>query len=129
MISLRYLKFVLIAFVASALLVGYLVLTGKSFGIGPMLAAFIFGIIFPFAVVIRLPIIRDYYRRDPLNEPWDRQIGIADHKAALILSSICSGGAFAGLWWLIGGRELVSASLCAALVGGIMSLLHEWSHG
>jgi hypothetical protein len=129
MISLRYLKFVLVAFAAGAVLVGYMVLTGTSFGIGPMLAAFIFGMIFPSAVVVRLPIFRDYYRRDRLNEPCDGGTGIADHKAALILNSICSGGIFAVLRWLISGRELVSASLCAALVGGIMSLFHEWRHG
>ncbi len=124
MISLRYVKFALIAYLASGL--GFfLMLPGHPEVNLWLVALSIFGAVpFMSLVVIRLPVFRNFYRQH--HSILDDGVrGADDRRAAAPMAGIVTGGVIALILLPTGVSNIVVPAFCGAIGAGVMSFYHE----
>lgn len=128
MISLRYLKFVGYALLASSILAVLMSLQETDVSILPVALASIFAILFVSLVVIRLPVFRNFYKRKTdisVIDTDNRHRDGSEYRAALVMSGSLTGGLIALALFPIGLANIHIPALCGAVCASVMSLYYE----
>jgi hypothetical protein len=124
LISLRYLKFALIAYLAGG--VGLILMLPTHPEINLWLVALSIFCAVPFMslVVTRLPVFRNFYRQH--QSILDDGIRSAnDRRAASPMAGLVTGGVIALTLLFLGVSDIVVPAFCGAVGAGVMSFYHE----
>jgi hypothetical protein len=123
-ISLRYVKFALIAYLASGL--GFVLMLPGHPDVNHWLVALSIFCAVPFMslVVTRLPVFRSFYRQH--HSIIDEGVRSAnDRRAAAPMAGIVTGGVIALILLPTGVANTVVPAFCGAIGAGVMSFYHE----
>lgn len=123
MISYRYLKFVLMAIIASSVTAVLMYPSYRDMNIWIVALSTAFAIPFMSLVVRRLPVFKAFYKQD--DSVLDDGIrSSADQKASAPMASIVTGAVIVCILMLFGVSNLVVPAFCGAVAAGVMSFYH-----
>lgn len=124
MISLRYLKFALIAYLAGGF--SLLLMLPSHPEVNNWLVALSIFCAVPFMslVITRLPVFRNFYRQH--HSILDDGVRSAnDRRAASPMAALVTGGVIALILQFLGVSDIAVPAFCGAVGAGVMSFYHE----
>ncbi|MCL7422300.1 MAG: hypothetical protein M8364_15520 [Methylobacter sp.] len=125
MISLRYLRFVALSFLASGISAVLLFPKHPDANSGVVALSSVFAILFMSLIVIRLPVFNNFYRNK--KDTWiidNRHSSFADYKAAPAIAGIVTGGAIGLILLSTGVSNIFVPAFCGGVGAGVMSFYH-----
>lgn len=124
MISLRYVKFVLIAYLAGGLSLILMLPAHPEVNRWLVALSVFCSVPFMSLVVTRLPVFRNFYRQH--QSIFDDGVRSAnDRRAAAPMAGLVTGGVIALTLLLLGVSDIAVPAFCGAVGAGAMSFYHE----
>ena len=122
--SLRYVKFALIAYLAGGLSLLLMLPSHPEVNLWLVALSIFCAVPFMSLVVTRLPVFRNFYRQH--HSILDDGVRTADdRRAASPMAALVTGGVIALTFQLLGVSDIAVPAFCGAVGAGVMSFYHE----